>query len=171
MLNINIVDDFFLIKNINKDSIKNIYSIYKNTCDFKYATGVFHSIEYNQFSQQISQFITKRNVFFLDICLVSSGELIGLVKGLIEKEKIVWINSLVINKQYQAKGYGKRVMGLLEDYLITKCNVEKIFLSVDKNNSAGINFWVKCGYIECDYLSEMSSVKSNELVQFMWKII
>jgi ribosomal protein S18 acetylase RimI-like enzyme len=171
MLNINITDDTFQIKNINKNSIKNIYSIYKNSCDFKYATGVFYSIEYNQFSQEISQFISRQNVFFLDICLVSSGEIIGFVKGLIiEKNKIVWINSLVINKPYQSKGYGMRVMKLLEYYLKHKCEVETIYLSVYKTNSIGINFWSKCGYSRCNYLSEKSFEKSNELVQFMWKI-
>jgi ribosomal protein S18 acetylase RimI-like enzyme len=172
MLDINIINDAFLIKNINKDSIKNIYSIYKNTCDFKYATGIFYSIEYNQFSQQISQFISRQNVFFLDICLVPSEELIGLVKGLIiDKDKIVWINSLVINKIYQSNGYGKRVMELLEYYLKKNCDVEKIYLSVYKTNIAGINFWSKCGYSNCDYLYEKSSAKSTELVRFMWKIL
>jgi len=172
MLNINIIDDAFLIKNINKDSIKNIYSVYKNTCDFKYATGIFYSIEYNQFSQQISQFISRQNVFFLDICLVPHRELIGFVKGLIIiKDKIVWINSLVINKPYQSNGYGKRVIELLENYLKQKCNVEKVYLSVYKTNIVGIYFWSKCGYSKCDYLSEMSSTKSNELVRFMWKML
>ncbi len=172
MLDINIIDDYFVIKNINRDSIKNIYSIYKNTCDFKYATGFFYSVEYNQFSQHITQFITRKNVFFCDIYLVSTGETIGLVKGLVvDKDKIVWINSLIINKQYQKKGYGKRVMELLEDYLKQKCNIEKNYLSVYKTNVAGINFWYKCGYSNCDYLSKMASEKSNNSIQFMWKIL
>jgi ribosomal protein S18 acetylase RimI-like enzyme len=172
MLDINIIDDAFHIKNITKDSIKNIYSIHKNTYDFKYATGVFYSIDYNQFSQQTSQFISRQNVFFLDICLVSSEEIIGLVKGLlISKEKIVWINSLVINKPYQGNGYGKKVMELLENYLKQKCDVEKIFLSVYKTNSCGINFWSKCNFERCYFLSKSRLHKSNELVEFMWKIL
>lgn len=172
MLDINIIDDCLHMKNINKDSIKNIYLIYKNSFDFKYATGVFNSIEYNQFSQQISQFITRKNVFFLDIYSVSTGDIIGFVKGLVvNKDKIVWINSLIINKQYQKKGYGKRVMELLEDYLKQNCNIEKSYLSVYKTNVAGIKFWYKCGYSNCEYLSELTSRKSNNSIQFMWKIL
>ncbi|MHB8063345.1 MAG: GNAT family N-acetyltransferase [Ruminiclostridium sp.] len=172
MLDIYIINDVFMIKNIDKKSIKNIYSIYENTCDFRYATGIFYLIDYNQFSQQISQFISRQNVFFLDICLVPSGELIGFVKGLvIDKDKIVWINSLVINKPYQSNGYGKRVMELLEYYLKQNYEVEKIYLSVYKTNIAGINFWKKCGYGKCDSLYQKCSAKSNELVRFMWKII
>ena len=172
MLNINIDDGVVLIKNINKDSIKNIYSIYKNTGDFKYATGIFNSIDYDQFSHQISQFILRPNTFFLDICLAPSGELIGLVKGsLIEKYKILWINALGINTPHQSIGYGKKVIGLLEDYFKQECNVENIYLSVSKTNNSGINFWSICGYIKCDYLFNRSPNKTNEHVQFMWKML
>jgi len=172
MLNINIIDDTIFIKNINKDSIKNIYSIYRNTGDFKYATGVFDSIEYKQFSHQISQFLLRPNVFFLDIYLVSTGELIGLVKGvLVGKNKIVWINSLVINTQFQSNGYGKKVIELLENYLKHEYDVEKNYLSVYISNLSGINFWNKCGYVKCDYPSQRDSNKFNDHVQFMWKIL
>ncbi|HEY5583761.1 MAG TPA: GNAT family N-acetyltransferase [Ruminiclostridium sp.] len=172
MVDINIIDDTIFIKNINKDSIKNIYSIYRNTGDFKYATGVFNSIEYDQFSHQISQFLLRPNVFFLDIYLVSSGELIGLVKGtLIDRNKIVWINSLVINTQFQSKGYGKKVVELLENYLKRKCDVEKNYLSVYKSNFSGINFWNKCGYTKCNSFSQRNLNKFNDYVQFMWKIL
>lgn len=172
MLNINIIDDSLHIKNIDKDSIKNIYSIYKNTGDFKYATGVFDSIEYDQFSHQISQFILRPNIFFLDICLVFSGEHIGLIKGsLVEKNKLLWINSLGINTQHQSNGYGTKVIELLEDYFKKKCGVEKIYLSVYKSNKSGINFWNKCDYKKCDYLFNRSTDIINERVQFMWKIL
>lgn len=172
MLNINIIDDTFLIKSITKDSIKNIYSIYKNTGDFKYATGIFYSIEYDQFLHQISQFILRQNVFFLDIYLVSTGELIGLVKGsVLVKDKIVWINSLVINTPYQSSGYGNRVIRLLEDYFKQKSGIEKFYLSVYKSNNSGINFWNKCGFRKCDYLSKSGSGEFNEFVQFMCKIL
>ena len=170
MLNINIIDDTFLIKSINKDSIKDIYSIYKNTGDFKYATGIFYTIEYDQFLHQISQFILRQNVFFLNIYLVSTGELIGLAKGsVIDKDKIVWINSFVINIPYQSIGYGNRVIHLLEDYFKYSYEIEKIYLSVYKSNYSGINFWNKCGFNECDYLSKTGSKQFSEFVQFMFK--
>jgi len=172
MLDISIADDTFLIKNIGKDSISNIYSIYRNTCDFKYATGIFYSIRYSQFSQEISQFITRPDVFFLDICLIPSKEVIGIVKGLVvHKDKIVWVNSLVINKPYQKRGYGKKAVELLENYLKQEFHMDKVYLSVYKTNKAGIIFWEKCGYTKCDYLSEIYPDKSNELVYFMWKTL
>lgn len=172
MLNINIVDDTLHIKNINKQSISNIYSIYRDTYDFKYATGIFSFIDYNQFSQKIAQFITRKNVFFLDICLASTGEVVGFVKGLIIKnEKIVWINSLAINKQFQKKGYGKKVIELLEKHLKEQFGIEKNYLSVYKKNIVGIKFWNKCGYTECHQISKLCSNQSNGLVTFMYKEI
>lgn len=172
MLNINIIDNTLHIRNINKESISHMYSIYKNTYDFSYATGVFYSIDYKQFSQQISQFITRQNVFFLDICLVSTGEVIGFIKGLVNmNEKMVWINSLVINKTYQRSGYGKMAMGLLEKYLYQHFGLEKNYLSVYKNNTIGIKFWCKCGYEECNQLSKICLNKTNKKVTFMCKEI
>lgn len=170
MLNINITNDTFNIRNINKESISNIYSIYKNTYDYSYATGIFNSIDYKQFSQQISQFITKQNVFFLDIYLLPSRKVIGFVKGFINRnEKIVWISSLAINKQYQRNGYGVQVMNLLEGFLKKHFGIEKNYISVDKNNFVGIRFWKKCGYSECNQLSELCSDTSSKLVTFMYK--
>ena len=170
MLNINITNDTFSIRNINKESISNIYSIYKNTYDFSYATGIFNSIDYKQFSQQISQFITRQNVFFLDIYLISTKKVIGFVKGfIIRNEKIVWISSLAINKPYQRNGYGVQVMSLLENFIKKHFCIEKNYISVDKKNIIGIRFWKKCGYDECNQLSELCSDTSSKIVTFMYK--
>lgn len=170
MLDINIVDASLTIKNINKDSIEKIYSVYRNSVDFKYATGIFNTIYYNQFSQQVSQFILRKNVFFMDVFLSISGEHIGLVKGsIIEKDKIAWINSLVISKQHQLNGYGNRVVLLLENYLKNEYDVEIIYLSVYKSNSVGVNFWNKCGYKICDNISNEILTNFNRTVLFMCK--
>jgi ribosomal protein S18 acetylase RimI-like enzyme len=172
MLDIHITDDTFSIKNISKDSIGNITSIYKNTYDFKFATGIFHPVSNSRFSREISEFIKRENVFFLDICLIPSMEVIGIVKGLVvSTDKIAWINSLVIGKPYQKNGYGRKVMKLLEQYLKLVFKMDKVYLSVHKVNEGGINFWQKCGYEKCDYLSEIYSDKTNEFVYFMWKTL
>ncbi|PYG87413.1 ribosomal protein S18 acetylase RimI-like enzyme [Ruminiclostridium sufflavum DSM 19573] len=170
MLDINIEDDTLYIKSINKNSIGNIYSIYRNTYDFSFATGIFDLINYDQFSHQLSKFITRQEAFFLDICFKASGEAIGFVKGsIIQDEKIGWINSLAINKLYQRNGYGQKVMELLEKYLEQHFNITRNYLSVHKNNSAGIKFWSTCGYEECFNLSDICPDKSNQLIRFMYK--
>lgn len=172
MLNIDIMDDTFHIKSINNDSMKGIYSIYANAGDFKYATGVFNSIEYEPFFYQISQFIQRSNVFFLDVCFIPTEEIMGLIKGsILEKDKIAWINSIVINKRYQSKGYGKRVLGLLENHLKNDYDVKNIYISVSQSNMSGLKFWKNCGYRKCDHLAKKNSNRIYEYVHFMCKML
>lgn len=170
MLNIKISDEKFHIKNIDKSSIRNIYSIYRNSHEFKYATGIFHEINYDQFSAQISQFIQRENVFFLDIYL-DTGEFIGLIKGIVaKKDGIVWINSMIINTPYQGRGFGQRIISLLETYL-KRCGINKVFLSVYKNNIPGISFWKKCSFANYNGYYKNQCVNINSSVQIMYKLI
>jgi len=171
MLNIHIKDDFFNITNIDKTSIPKIYSIYRNSDDFKYATGFFQSVEYEKFAYNISQFIQRDNIFFLDVRL-NSGEIIGLIKGaLIDKANLAWINSLIIDTPYQRKGYGIRVVELLQEYLKQICLTKAIYLSVYKNNMSGINFWTKCGFYDCKGLPNKDDINFNQTVQIMCKLL
>ncbi len=171
MLNIHVNDDCLFIKNIDKTSIKKIYSIYTNSNDFKYATGIFQPIGYEQFANNICQFINRENVFFLHVRL-HSGETIGLVKGtVINNSKLVWINSMVIDTPYQGKGYGKRVMCLLEEYFRSGSIAARIYLSVFKPNTVGVNFWRKCGFTDCNQFPDRKTVKYNDTVQIMFKLL
>lgn len=171
MLNIQIEDIFLSIQNIDRTSIQKIYSLYRNSNDFKYATGVFQSIEDEQFVSNISQFIQRDDVFFLDIRL-NSGETIGLIKGLVIKnEKIVWINSMIIDTPYQRMGYGKKAIGLLLEYFKQVCSSEKIYLSVCKSNIPGINFWAACGFKFCNWIPGREVAKYNDTVQIMYKLL
>lgn len=171
MLNICIMDENLYIKSIDKTSIMQIYSIYRNSNDFKYATGFFYPIEYTQFSKNISQFIKRENVFFLDIHL-NTGETIGMIKGsVLDKENIVWINSLIIDTPYQSKGFGKKVLKLLEDYFKEKCCSKRIYISVFRNNVSGINFWIKCGFKECNDIPFKEKVRLKDTVKIMYKLL
>ncbi len=170
MLNIKICDEKFYIKNIDKSSIRNIYSLYRNSREFKYATGIFHDIIYEQFSVQISQFIQRENAFFLDIHL-KTGEFVGLIKGIVaKKDNIVWINSMIINTPYQGKGFGQRIVFLLENYL-KECGITIIFLSVYKNNIPGIGFWKKCSFSNFSGYYKNQSINVNSSVQIMYKLL
>lgn len=170
MIKINIKDNVLSINNVQKESLKYIYNIYRNADEFKYATGIFNQIEFDQFLQHISQFILRNNIFFVGISL-SEGETIGLIKGtVITDDNIVWINSFAITTLQQSKGYGKRAVNLLENYL-EKEGVKRIYLSVYKNNEAGIKFWNKCGYSNFDNINELETQKLNDLVQIMCKIL
>jgi ribosomal protein S18 acetylase RimI-like enzyme len=170
MLNISIIDVNLQVKNIDKESMRSIYSIYGNTVDFKYATGINDFITFEMFSYELSRFLSQENAFFLDISNSLNGITIGLVKGSLAKaENILWLHSLAIDKPFQSKGYGRRVIQMLENYFKQYYNIGKMCLSVSKNNSSGMNFWKKCGFTECDFISLEDFYKQTENVQIMWK--
>lgn len=175
MIKVDILKDDLRIKNINYGSIENIYSFYQNTDVFKYATGVYGSISYDTFSNQIAEFISQNNVFFLDIILETKNSSInrnsiGLIKGSLSvKEKILWINSIAIDLPYQSKGYGQKVISILVDHFKNKYNVNTVGLSVSKSNTLGINFWEKCGFSECDFETLYGFHKITEHAVIMWK--
>ena len=150
MLNFCIPDtEKLILKNLNVDTLKAIFEIHNNTISFKYATGIQNEINFNNFSARMREFISKKNSYFLTVNCPDRG-LVGFVKGLVEND-ISWINSLAIDVPYQLNGYGKETVKILEHYLKTQLNVEKIFLSVAKENTGGINFWLNCKYSPCDY--------------------
>lgn len=150
MLNFCIPDtNKLVLKNLNVDTLKAIFEIHNNTISFQYATGIKNGINFGNFSYRMREFISKKNTFFLTINHSDMG-LIGFVKGFVEDE-VSWINSLVIDVPFQKNGYGKETVKILEHYLKTQLSVEKIFLSVARENTNGINFWLSCKYSPCDY--------------------
>ncbi len=175
MLKIDILDDDLRLKNISYGSIKNIYSIYENTDVFKYATGVFSCISYDTFSSQLFKFISQNNVFFLDIFLETKDSFIidksiGLIKGSLSvEENILWLNSIAIDLPYQSRGYGKKVINIIENYFKNLYNVNTVCLSVSKSNLIGINFWKKCGYAEHEFETFGDFQKITEHALIMWK--
>ncbi len=175
MLKVDILDDDLRLKNISYGSIKNIYSIYENTDGFKYATGVYNFISYDTFSSQLFKFISQNNVFFLDIFLETKDSFIidksiGLVKGSLSvEENILWLNSIAIDLPYQSRGYGKKVIRILENHFKNSYNVNTVCLSVSKSNASGVKFWENCGYTEHEFDTFSDFKKITEHALIMWK--
>ncbi len=138
-----------VLKNLNVDTLKALFEIHNNTISFQYATGIRSEINFEIFFYKMREFISKKNTFFLTVNHADKG-LIGFVKGFVEQE-VTWINSLVIDVPFQKNGFGKETVKILEHYLKTQLSVDKIFLSVAKENTNGINFWLSCKYSPCDY--------------------
>lgn len=168
MLSINILDEKLVIKSIDKNSIKDVYNIYNNVNDFKYATGLYKRIDYTQFSNQLAQFILKENSFFLTL-YTYDNQLVGFIKGsIIKKNKMCWVNSLVIDTAFQRKGMGKRAILSLHQFFKYNMDVDKLYLSVATSNIAGLSFWTKCGFVKCDEIYK-NTLNINKQVLIMWK--
>lgn len=170
MLSINILDEKLVIKSIDKNSIRDVYNIYNNVNDFKYATGLNKRIDYPQFSKQLAQFILKDNSFFLTLNTYEN-QLIGFIKGsIIKNNKVCWVNSLVIDTSFQRRGFGKRAIMSLHQFFKYNMHIEKLYLSVATSNIAGLSFWTKCGFVKCDEIYK-NTLNINNQVLILWKNI
>ena len=58
----------------------------------------------------------------------------------------VWLDRLLIDKKYQGKGYGKRVVLALLDRLRTEYSCDTIYLSVYETNSHAIHLYQQIGF-------------------------
>ena len=58
----------------------------------------------------------------------------------------VWLDRLLIDKKYQGKGYGKRVVLALLDRLRTEYSCDTIYLSVYEANSHAIHLYQQIGF-------------------------
>lgn len=172
MYDINFFNGSFIVKTADKDSIYKFYDIYKNTEVFKYATGILQNpLEFKAYVNEIKRFLFKENSFLLEIELNGSGESLGMIKGfIVENEKIAWVNSFAINTPFQSRGYGRMVIDSVQNHFKQKYLINRIYLSVSTNNIAGINFWKKCGYTNCEYIPK-TNLQLDTHVRIMWKML
>ncbi|MEG1141698.1 MAG: GNAT family N-acetyltransferase, partial [Clostridia bacterium] len=57
-----------------------------------------------------------------------------------------WLDRFLIDKKYQGKGIGSRMLDTLIIHLSTKFNCEEIFLSLYEDNKNALNLYEKFGF-------------------------
>jgi diamine N-acetyltransferase len=57
-----------------------------------------------------------------------------------------WIYRMMIDKNYQSAGYGKKAMHLLLDKIKEDKTRNKVFLGVHKESVAAVNLYESCGF-------------------------
>lgn len=79
--------------------------------------------------------------------IYDNDTLVGFVMyGYFKKEGQVWLDRILIDKQYQGQGYGKHAIGLLLDLLYQEYHQDKIYLSVYEANKAAIQLYQNMGF-------------------------
>lgn len=58
----------------------------------------------------------------------------------------LWLDRLLIDKEYQGKGYGKQAVLALLDRLRTEYSADTVYLSVYRNNPRAIRLYEKIGF-------------------------
>lgn len=77
------------------------------------------------------------------------GKIIGLIEMYLgyPTNNVLWIGMLIIDKEYQSKGYAKEVIEFINNELKTTA-YQKIGIGVYLKNWRGLNFWIKQGFIK-----------------------
>ncbi len=58
----------------------------------------------------------------------------------------VWLDRFMIDKNYQAKGHGKKSMELILEKMYQDYSCKKIYLSVHQDNASAIRLYEKLGF-------------------------
>ena len=63
-----------------------------------------------------------------------------------------WIDDIMIDKQYQGKGYGTKALKDLIDELMFTYETNEVYLSCYKHNTHALNLYAKLGFITTNRL-------------------
>jgi ribosomal protein S18 acetylase RimI-like enzyme len=145
MFSINIHNETIYFKDINLNDLPQILEWYNKVDEFKFATGIDSPISLEELVKRYADIIISRSEIFTGIYLESGNKMIGILKGSLKyKDKdALWISSIVVDHEYQNKGYGSLAITLLLKYLRINNKVESAFLAVVEENVQGRAFWVK----------------------------
>ena len=162
-------EDVYLM-DINPTNLKIILQWYNNE-EFKFATGLEGNVGLYQLAQMYNNAEQSENNFWAGIFILSTGEMIGILKGQIKKAAQIslWINTLIIDKPYQNKGYGKKTVNLLINYTKLKSNVSVVFIAVSELNTKGYKFWESLGFehfVRVDNCIKFGEESSNAIIMY-----
>ncbi|GAE86890.1 GNAT family N-acetyltransferase [Acetivibrio straminisolvens] len=81
--------------------------------------------------------------FFAGIYIRASSDMIGVLKGQLccDGDLSAWINSIIIDPDFQRRGYGSKTVNLLIRHIKESCSVKRVYLSVAEENTKGMLFW------------------------------
>lgn len=148
MLTLNIKNELFEIKDISKETLIDVLSLYNNTDNFLYATGRDKAMTIDDMNQKYYEALVNIREFFAGLYLDGCSELIGVIRGRIDYDNNsdAWINSLLIKTSYQRKGYGREFLNIILNYFKESYGVTSVNTGIISGNQNGIGFWQSIGF-------------------------
>jgi len=145
-----------------------------NSNDFKYATGIERCITLQQLAKMYNKVQDSEEQFWVGIFISSTSEMIGVLMGQIKygAKASVWIKTLIIDKAFQNKGYGFRIVNLFINYVKIKSKISKAYLAVSECNVRGYKFWKRLGFEryrrinQCSLFGEKATDATNAIIMF-----
>lgn len=130
-----------LIRDIKENDFSFVNNMYKDLNFYFYAVGSSTNLSkkyYNYFTNKDDKY-----TFFCIANLLENNNLVGCVECNIYcgKMKILWITSIMIDKEFCRKGYGTELVLKLIDYFKLEHKIDYVCASVAGKNKIGKMFW------------------------------
>lgn len=141
------VTEGFTIRKIYENDVDTIFRVYKDSEDFL-LLGPEPKASKDMVFKDIESSAKTGGIYCL--ILNKEEEEIGIVDFIPnmykENPRYGYISLIMIKSEYRNKGYGKKVVDLIEGIMQKQHQVEKVFVSIQENNAKGIKFWERKGY-------------------------
>ncbi len=172
MLKLDIKNEYIRIKSIEPEKLPEVLGMYNKTEEFKYATGYDKPVTLKFLCHKYQEAAICKDELFAGIYGGRNGLLIGVIKGRIRrfKEPAFWINSVIIDTPFQKKGLGREVITFLLSYLKLNHNIKKVYAAVVQDNTAGMNFWIRMGFVPVRIMSKQITLGNKKhYIAILWK--
>lgn len=155
MIQLEISNGDISIKNLKIEQLQKVLDWYNSIEDFRFATGIEEDIAIDFVKQKFIEAAISKDEFFAGI--FQGNILIGVIKGNIRHwgNGILWINSLIIEKNSRLRGFGTKALELVVDDFKKNRQLKYVYISVLEENVSGLKFWEKNGFLRVSKLSEL----------------
>lgn len=165
MISIHVTDKCIFLKSLESNQLERAAELYNCGDDIRYATGICRKVNVHELAEKFALIEASENEFFAGLYINRLKEdgrcqwvLAGLISGEL-KNSSVWIKLILISPEYRNNGFGSRAVKVLLDYFESFFKVREAFLSVVRENTKAINFWMNNGF---SILSSMRKSVFNE---------
>ncbi len=137
------------LRPLNCNDINRLFEIRSNPLNFnkKFTNFETNTVTLKSVETWFYNFINEINTIRLGICLLDNQILIGCITlGKIEYDKLQCELHIYIDYFYQNKGYGKKSLLLLLEYIKNILKIKIVYLNVHKDNTIAINLYKKFGF-------------------------
>ncbi|WBW97448.1 GNAT family N-acetyltransferase [Oceanirhabdus sp. W0125-5] len=141
-----IIKDNIRIQDFHAHGFDSVYNVYKRNEDFlslgpqPNATRemVLSDIEYSE----------RNGGYYCTICC--NNHVVGIIDfipSMYKKQQdCAYINLIMIKQEYRNMNIGKAVIKVIEEWLKKEHKISSVYISVQENNTKGIDFWISQGY-------------------------
>lgn len=152
MISIHVTDNYIYLKSLERNQLERAAELYNCSSNIHYATGICRKVHVREIEEKLTLIEATDNEFIAGIHINSFNMddrcqlvLAGLISGEL-RDNSAWIKLILISPEYRNNGFGSRAVNMLSDYFKNRFKVTEVFLSVVRENTKAITFWMNNGF-------------------------